>query len=124
MTSVVYPLILLIFIFGASATFINETGLYTHKLPVTGAGYNGSEANQINTALVSSAQSGNSNDFNIQSLVMLGKCILGGVSAIFTLGPLLASYHVPAPMIAWLISPLGIILAFWFVEQWMGRSPE
>lgn len=124
MSNIVYPLLLFIFIFGASGTFINETGLYSHKLPVSDTGFNTSQAGEMNTVLTDAASSNDQGTFSVTSLVLMGKVILGGVTAILTLGPLLSSYHVPGAMIAWIISPLGIILVFWLIEMWLGRSVE
>src|SRR5512145_2760920 len=119
MASVVYPLILFLFIFGAASTYINDSGLYSHKLPETGLASNSSQAQEYNDAMVSASSDANS--FNTQSMWMLGKCVIGGVLAIFTLGPLLISYGIPVGMAGFLISPIGIIAAYWVVGMWLGR---
>jgi hypothetical protein len=124
MSNIVYPLLLFIFIFGASGTFINESGLYSHKLPVSETGFNTSQAGNVNTVLTEAASSNDQGTFGVTSLVLMGKVIIGGITAIFTLGPLLTSYHVPGAMVAWIISPLGIVLVFWIIEMWLGRSQE
>lgn len=122
MASIVYPLILFIFIFGAGTTFINETGLYTQKLPTSGIVSSTDQANEFNLALTNSSKDSGLNAY--EQMWLMGKCVLGGVLAIFTLGPLLASYGIPLGMIGFLLSPLGIVLVFWLVEMWLGRPAE
>lgn len=123
MANIVYSLIILIFVFGASCTLLNESGLYTYKLPTSGVGYNTSQAQEMNTALVSSASS-EGNGFGLTSLLIVGKIVVGGITAIFTLGPLLKSFGAPDTIVIWALSPLGIVLVFWVVEYWLQRYQE
>ena len=122
MANIIYPLIIFLFVIGATMTMINETGLYSQKLPETGLATNTSQASEFNEALVQSST--DANTFNIESLFLLGKCLIGGLTAIFTLGPLLTNIGVPGGVILWILSPLGIVLVFWMVEMWLGRSVE
>lgn len=122
MASIVYPMILFIFIFGAGMTYINETGLYAIKMPESGITTNTSQASTFNTALTeSSKESGLS---VIEQVWLMGKCVLGGIVAILTLGPLLSSFGIPGGLIVFIISPLGIILVFWLIEMWLARPSE
>jgi hypothetical protein len=122
MASIVYPLILFIFIFGAATTFINETGLYSAKLPESGIVSNTDQANEFNDALTKSSKDSGLNAY--EQMYLMGKCVFGGIFAIFTLGPLLDSYGVPLGMQGFLLSPLGIVLVFWLIEMWLGRPAE
>ena len=122
MSNIIYPAIIFIFILGAGMTFINESGLYTMKMPESGAQSDLAQAQEINSALVdTSKESGMS---GIEQITLLGQCVFGGVLAIFTLGPMLSSFGVPGGMIVYLLSPLGFVLVFWLIEMWLGRSAE
>jgi hypothetical protein len=122
MASIVYPLLIFIFIIGSGMTYINETGLYEIKMPESGVQSNLSQAGSTNTALLETSKA---SDLNyIEMLFLVGKTVFGGLVAIFTLGPLLESFGLPFGMVAWLLSPLGIVLVFWLIEMWLGRSPE
>lgn len=121
MTSVVYQAILFIFILGAGMTFINDTGLYSPKMPTSGLVSNNTQAMQFNEAMTASSK----DNLNVaEQLWLMGSCIVGGVVAVLTLGPMLQSFGIPPSLVTWLISPLGVVLAFWMIEMWLGRSPE
>jgi hypothetical protein len=122
MASIIYPMILFIFIFGAGMAYINETGLYEIKMPESGVQSNLSQASSTNDALLQTSKDSGLN--YIEMLQLMGKTIVGGLVAIFTLGPLLTSFGIPIGLAGWLISPLGIVLVFWLVEMWMGRPAE
>jgi hypothetical protein len=122
MASIVYPLLLFLFIFGAASTFLNSTGLYEHTLPTSGLNSNTTEATTFNSAIQNAAS--DSTSYNYQTIFMMGQCIAGGITTIVTLGPLLISYGVPESMAAYAISPLGIILLFWVVEMIFARYQE
>jgi hypothetical protein len=122
MVNIIYSLLLFVFIFGAASTFLNSSGLYEHQLPTSGLESNTSQATQFNIALEDAAS--DSSIYNFKIIWMMGQCISGGIIAIITIGPLLESYNVPAPLIAWIISPLGIVLVFWIIEMVLGRQSE
>ena len=122
MANVIYSIILFIFIFGATVTYINDSGLYEMKLAESGASSSISQAQQLNTALTETSKSTSMS--MIDQLYIIGTSITGGLLAVFTLGPLLQSMGVPLGMIGMLISPLGIVAAFWVIEMWTGRSQE
>lgn len=122
MASIVYPLLLFLFIFGATATFLNSADLYEHQLPDSGLASNSSDPTELNEAMMSATDDQTSFSFRI--FFLLGECIAGGILAIVTLGPLLISYGVPESMAAYAISPLGLILLFWIFEMWLGRAQE
>lgn len=122
MASIVYPLILFIFIFGAGLTYINETGLYAVKLPTSGVQSSTAQAEEFNNALTETSKGTGMS--TTEQIWLMGKCLIGGVMAIFTLGFLLQSFGIPLGMIGFLLSPLGIVLAFWLVEMYLGRPVE
>jgi hypothetical protein len=122
MASVVYPLILFIFIFGSGLTFINETGLYAVKMPTSGVSADISQAETLNEAMTETSKSGGMS--TTEQIWLMGKCLIGGVMAIFTLGPLLQSFGIPGGMIVFLISPLPIVVSFWLIEMYLGRPAE
>jgi len=122
MANVIYSIILFIFIFGATVTYINDSGLYEMKLAESGASSSISQAQQLNTALTETSKSTSMS--MIDQLYIIGTSITGGLLAVFTLGPLLQSMGVPLGMIGMLISPLGIVAAFWVIEMWTGRAQE
>jgi hypothetical protein len=122
MASIVYPMILFIFIFGAGMTYINETQMYTVQMPESGVQSNLSQASSANDALLQTSKDSGLN--YIEMLQLMGKTVFGGLLAIFTLGPLLQSFGIPIGLVGWLISPLGIVLVFWLVEMWLGRPVE
>jgi F0F1-type ATP synthase assembly protein I len=122
MANVIYSIILFIFIFGATVTYINDSGMYTIKLAESGASSDISQAQELNTALTETSKSTSLSV--IDQLYIIGTSITGGLLAVFTLGPLLASMGVPLGMIGMLISPLGIVAAFWVIEMWTGRAQE
>jgi hypothetical protein len=122
MSNIIYPAIIFIFILGAGMTFINETGLYAMKMPETGAQSDLDQAREVNTALVeTSKESGLS---VVEQITLLGQCVVGGLLAILTLGPMLASFGIPDSMIIYMLSPLGFVVVFWIIELWLGRSAE
>ena len=122
MANVIYSIILFIFIFGATVSYINGSGMYEIKIPESGAESDISQAQNLNTALTDTSKSTSMS--MIDQLYIIGTSITGGLLAVFTLGPLLASMGVPLGMIGMLISPLGIVAAFWVIEMWTGRSQE
>lgn len=122
MASIVYPLLLFLFIFGAASTFLNGSGMYQHQLPETGLVSNSSQASELNAAAQSAAS--NPDTYNFQIIFLMGQCVAGGILAILTLGPLLISYGVPPSLAAYAISPLGIILLFWVIEMVFARYSE
>lgn len=122
MSNIIYPAIIFIFIVGAGMTFINETNLYSMKMPESGAQSDLEQAREVNTALVeTSKESGLS---AIEQITLLGQCVFGGLIAILTLGPMLASFGVPQNMIIYMLSPMGFVVVFWIIELWLGRSAE
>jgi hypothetical protein len=122
MANVIYSIILFIFIFGATVSYINDSKMYELKIPENGAQSDISQAQNLNTALTDTSKSTSMS--MIDQLYIIGTSITGGLLAVFTLGPLLASMGVPLGMIGMLISPLGIVAAFWVIEMWTGRSQE
>jgi F0F1-type ATP synthase assembly protein I len=122
MANVIYSIILFIFIFGATVSYVNDSGLYTIKLSESGASSNVGQATQLNTALTETSKSSSMSAQD--QLYIIATSITGGLLAVFTLGPLLQSMGVPLGMIGMLISPLGIVAAFWVIEMWTGRSQE
>ena len=122
MASIIYPMILFIFIFGAGVAYINESGMYDLKIPESGVQSNLSQASSLNQAMLETSKTSELN--YIEMLQLVGKTVVGGLVAIFTLGPLLNSLGIPMPLVVWLISPLGIVLVFWLIEMWLGRPAE
>jgi hypothetical protein len=122
MANVIYTIILFVFIFGATVSYVNDSGLYKIKLAESGTSSDITQAQKLNTALTETSKSTGMSVTD--QLYIIGTSITGGLLAVFTLGPLLASMGVPLGMIGMLISPLGIVAAFWVIEMWTGRSQE
>jgi len=122
MANVIYAIILFVFIFGATVTYINDAEFYTVRLAESGAQSDIGQSQQLNTALTETSKSTGMS--LTDQLYIIGTSITGGLLAVFTLGPLLASMGVPLGMIGMLISPLGVVAAFWVIEMWTGRSQE
>ena len=122
MANVIYSIILFIFIFGATVSYINDSGMYEIKIPESGVQSDIGQAQQLNTALTETSKSTQMSA--IDQLYIIGTSITGGLLAVFTLGPLLASMGVPLGLVGMLISPLGIVAAFWVIEMWTGRAQE
>ena len=130
MANVIYPMILFIFIFGAFTTFINETDLYCRpnnpdscmKMPSSGVESQLQQANETNEAFLKTTSNPIMGMWD--QLFIMGKCIVGGLVALFTIGFLLQSYGIPAGLAGFLISPLGIVAVFWILEMWLGRPAE
>ena len=122
MASIVYPLILFIFCFAAVSAGINQMGLYEYKLPTTGVTAQLDDIQEINTGMVETGK--NPALLAIDQLTMFGKCIVAGLLAIVTLGPLMASYGIPASIYTMFISPLGFVILMWIGEYWLGRPTE
>jgi len=128
MGNVIYGMIIFIFILGAGVSYFNESGLYDHidggyNIPESGiVSPNSSQAESLNNALIETSKDSGLNYLEMLSLI--GKTVFGGLVAIFTLGPLLVSLGIPIPMVAWLLSPMGIVLVFWLIEMWLGRPAE
>ena len=120
-------MIIFIFLIGAGMAFINNVdgqgnGLYEVSMPDSGVQSNLSMASSTNDALLQTSKTSELN--YIEMLSLIGTTIFGGLMAVLTLGSLMESFHVPAPMIVWFISPLGIVLVFWLIEMWLGRPSE
>jgi len=122
MVNIIYPMILFIFIFGAGMTYINETGLYHFSMPDSGLGTQISDSQDTVMAMQETAK--NPALSLIEQAFILGKCVGGGLIAIFTLGFLLENLGIPLGLVGWLLSPLGIVVVFWLVELWLGRQVE
>lgn len=122
MANIIYPMILFIFIFGAWTTFINDSGMYAIKMPDSGITSQLQQANDTNQAFLETTSHPVTGYF--EQLYIMGKCIFGGILALFTLGFLLQSYGIPIGLVGFLISPLGIVLVFWLIEYWLGRPAE
>jgi hypothetical protein len=122
MASIVYPMILFIFCFAAVSAGINQMGLYEYKLPTTGVTAQLDDIQEINTGMVETGK--NPALLAIDQLTMFGKCIVAGLLAIVTLGPLMASYGIPASIYTMFISPLGFVVLMWIGEYWLGRPTE
>jgi hypothetical protein len=127
MANVIYSIILFVFIFGATVTYINDpygtgVGLYDVSIPESGVQSNLSQAQQLNTALTETSKTTQMSV--IDQLYIIGTSITGGLLAVFTLGPLLQSLGVPVGIAGLFISPLGIVAAFWVIEMWTGRAQE
>jgi hypothetical protein len=122
MASIIYSLMLFIFIFGAGMTFMTDSGIYSMKMANQGLASNISQAQGMNTAMLESSKDSNMN--YIQMLSIMGSSLVGGVMAVVTLGPLMISLGVPPNLAVFFISPLGVVLAFWLIEMWLGRPAE
>lgn len=122
MSNIIYPAIIFIFIFGAGMTFINETNLYAVKMPESGVQTELSQAQEANEALVQTSK--DSGLSSIEQITLIGQCVVGGIIAVLTLGPILASFGIPNSIIIYLLSPLGFVLVFWIIELWLGRPAE
>jgi hypothetical protein len=122
MSNVIYPILILIFAFGATVAYINETGLYEQKLPESGVTATLQQVNDTNTAMLESSK--NPLFSAIEQASIFGKVIFGGVLALFTIGPTLAALGIPTGMVGVFLSPLGIVLLFAIFEWWFGRSSE
>ena len=122
MSSMVYPIILFIFIFGAVVGYVNETGLYTgYTIPADNIAMSEGSVQELQENMMSEEAS----DYSYIDWILLGgKCLLAGVAAIFTLGPLLNDMGIPVGMAGMFISPLALILVFWIIEYFTGRSPD
>jgi hypothetical protein len=123
MASIVYTAILFVFIFGASLSYINETGLYSTQLPASGTSTDIERANQTQLSMQKEAENPSVLSAWNQIGIMF-RAIWGGVVALFTIGFLLESFGIPAGLVGFLISPLAIILVFWLFEYWLGRPAE
>ncbi len=123
MASMAYPVLLVIFIFGAVTGFINDSGLYSGSivLPQNDANTGVGTVTEISD---NAQKIGAGSTSYLDWILIGGRSIAAGIVALFTLGPIIASYGVPLGMTGMLISPLGIIAVFWVLEYWTGRSPE
>ena len=122
MANMVYPILIFIFAFGAAVTFINETGIYAERLPESGIESTLQQVNDTNAAMLEASKEPS---FTIVEQAMIfGRSVVGGVIAIFTLGPMLAQLGFPIGTVGVILSPLGIVLLFWLFEVWMGRAQE
>jgi len=122
MSSVIYPMLIFIFAFGATCAYINESGIYAERLPESGVAASLQQVNDTNRAMLDASKSSGLNQ--IEQLGLFGKSVLGGVIAIFTLQPLLVSMGFPIGMAGVFLSPLGIVLLFTLFEWWFGRPAE
>jgi hypothetical protein len=123
MSNMVIPIVVLVFAFGAFGTYINSTGLYKYQAPESGASMmNTTSLSDMNQGLLATAQ--NPWYAPMLQLSILANSVIGGVIAIFTLGPLLTSYGIPLGLAGVFISPAAIILAMWMFQMWLGRDPE
>ena len=122
MANIVYPLILFLFIFGAFSTYISESGFYQVNLPNTGIESSVTEAQQVNEAMLETAK--NPSMSIVEQLFLFGKCIVGGILAILTLGPLLQSYGMDVGLAGFFISPIAFIMVWWLFDMWLGRSTQ
>jgi hypothetical protein len=122
MASIVYPMILFIFCFAAVSAGINELGMYEYKLPTTGLNAQLTDIQEINTGMVETGK--NPALFAIDQIVMFGKCIVAGLTAIFTLKPLLDSYNIPTGIYGMFLSPISFVVLMWIGEYWLGRPTE
>jgi len=120
MASMAYPILVFIFIFGAVAGYINETGLYCNPNNIDC--YTIPHGSSVMTEgsvqeLTTQAQAVNPSPLSYLDWIFLFiKVIAAGVTAIFTLGPLLKSFGIPVGMEGMFVSPLALIVAFWLVE--------
>ena len=122
MTSMVYPILIFIFLLGSVSAGINGLNIYEQKLPVSGAAMQMKEVESINAQMVETGK--NPALMLVDGLVMMGKCVVAGLLAIVTLGPLLDSYHIPSGIYGMFLSPLAFVVVMWLFELWLGRSPE
>lgn len=120
--NIIYPMIIFVFVFGSAVTFLNDSGMYGTHIPTTGAQVSLDQAREISSSL---EQSSTASGFSYtEQLSLLGKSLFGGVLAVLSLGFLLKDLGIPISLVGFLISPLGIAVAFWLVEMWLGRSVE
>lgn len=122
MSNIIYPAIIFIFIFGAGMTFINDTGLYSMKMPESGVQSDLTQASELNQGLIDTSK--DSGLSTIEQITLIGSCFVGGIIAIFTLGPMMASFGIPTSFITYALSPLGFVVVGWIIEMWLGRSVE
>ena len=126
----IYPLMIFIFVFGAVSAYITDSCLYPlaggdcYGLPSQGLEFNASDVQEINEGLLESSKSSVSGFSQFEWFYIIGKSLVGGIIAVLTLGPLLESYGIPVGMVGFIISPLGIVLAFYLAEYWLGRPSE
>lgn len=122
MGSIIYHILLAIFIFASVTAYINESGLYSMNLPTSRASVQLNEVQKLNEGL--SEETMNPGISMINQLSVFGKSIWAGFIALFSLGPMLESYGIPAGMAGMLISPIGFVAIFWLFEVWLGRPAE
>lgn len=123
MSNMVIPIVVFVFVFGAMATYINSTGLYSYQAPTSNAAMsNTQQLNDMNNALQNTQQ--NPWYAPMMQLGIFANSIMGGVIAIFTLGPLLASYGIPLGLATVILSPAALCLGMWLFQMWLGRDPE
>jgi hypothetical protein len=128
MASVVYTLLLFIFIFGAGLTFMTESQIFCLPgttcvgLGGTGVASNVTQAQQKNTEMLTASQDSGLN--YVKMLQVMGSSIVGGVTALVTLGPLMMDLGVPPNLAVFFISPLGFVIVFWLIEMFLGRPAE
>lgn len=124
MANMIYPLLIFIFVFGSVSAYITESKLYNYNLPSSGAETNVSDIQEANEAILQSSKASDTGFSNLEWYLILGKSLVGGALAVVTLGPLMESYGIPAGMAGMVVSPLGIVLAFYLAEYWLGRPSE
>jgi hypothetical protein len=124
MANMIYPLMIFIFVFGAVSSYVTESQLYNFDAPKQGVETNVTEIREVNDAMLQSSKASGSGFSQVEWFYILGKSVLGGAFAVLTLGPLLQSYGIPVGMVGFIISPLGIVLAFYLIEYWLGRPSE
>lgn len=128
MANMVIPILLFIFIFGAVAGYINETGLYSavYTLPTD----NMSVSQGTVTEMQESAEKMASSDQAASGWIYIDWIVLGlksvgaGLLAVFTLGPLLQSFGIPVGMAGMFVSPLGFIGMMYIIGYITGRETE
>lgn len=106
-----YTILLTLFIFGFVTSGINESGMFTHKMPETDIGFNDTSVQEITEG----AQNVGTNPVSIISLIgTFFRIFAAAVIAMITIVPIFASWGVPiwAGMMiqgpVWLVEVAGL----------------
>lgn len=128
MSNMIYPILLAIFVFASVTTYINDSGLYSGYgvvIPTEGMSPVTTQLEQVNETNRAMLGASKDSGFSVlEQFWIFGKAFVGGIIALFTLGPLLQSLGVPIGMAGMILSPLGFVFLMFLYEMFFGRSAE
>lgn len=121
MASILYPMVLFMFCFGAFAGFVSSSGMYDLTLPVTGLVIGESEARNLQEGALQQPTS----EFNWVEILRMFMAVIGeGLLAAFCVAPLLVAFGFPIPMAAIIGGPQAFVVIHGLWDYWLQRQPE